>query len=73
MQTYYGASMPVYSLLNGITYQQFLRSTERRVGVINYDILARRPDLAKLENIALVFTESITLKNERAKRAKASS
>lgn len=71
MQTYYGASMPVYSLLNGVTYQQFLSSTERRVGVINYDILARRPDLAKLENIAVVFDESSMLKNEQAQRTKA--
>lgn len=71
MQTYYGASMPVYSLLNGVTYQQFLSSAERRVGVINYDILARRPDLAKLENIAVVFDESSMLKNERAQRTKA--
>lgn len=41
-----------------------------RVGVINYDLLFRRPELARLEDFTLLLDESSLIQNESAKRSK---
>jgi SNF2 family DNA or RNA helicase len=40
------------------------------VGVINYDLLFRRPELKKLQNFTLMLDESSLIQNEKAKRSK---
>lgn len=42
-----------------------------RVGIINYDLIFRRPDLLKLKNFTLMLDESSLICNEQAKRSKA--
>jgi len=41
-----------------------------QLGVINYDLLIRRPELLELENFTLLLDESSEIKNERTKRGK---
>lgn len=64
-------SVPRYNLSLAKEFSAFFAANTRRVGVINYDLLSRRKDLAKLKNIALVLDESSLIKNEEAKRTKA--
>lgn len=40
------------------------------IGVINYDLVFRRPDLLNLENFTLMLDESSIIQNEKAKRSK---
>lgn len=40
------------------------------IGIINYDLIFRRPELLKLRNITLILDESSLIQNERSKRAK---
>lgn len=41
------------------------------VGVINYDLIFRRPELLRLRNFSLLLDESSMIQNDRAKRTKA--
>ena len=41
-----------------------------RVGVINYDLLFRRPVLKQLKDFTLMLDESSLIQNEKAKRSK---
>lgn len=61
----------VYDLTrkDGITL--FTDSMNRRVGIINYDIVYRRPELFKLAGISLMLDESSMIQNDKAKRTKA--
>lgn len=45
--------------------------TQRIIGVINYDLIFRRPDLLKLKNFTLMLDESSLICNEQTKRSKA--
>ena len=47
-----------------------LNYRELRVGIINYDLLWRRPELAELEDFTLLLDESSLIQNEGSKRAK---
>ena len=50
----------------------FCNTVEYRVfGVINYDLIFRRPELLKLTNFSLLLDESSMIQNDRAKRTKA--
>lgn len=40
------------------------------IGVINYELAFRRPELARLENFTLILDESSLIQNEQAKRSK---
>lgn len=40
------------------------------IGVINYDLVFRRPDLLKMEQFTLMLDESSIIQNEKAKRSK---
>lgn len=68
--TYYGDEVKTYNLTKKRSYDLFFYDTSRRLGVINYDLLMRKTDLLKLENIAAIFDESSLLKNDQAKRTK---
>lgn len=63
-------SLPVYDLTSKKS-GDFYISKERRVGIINYDIVYRRPELLKLKDIALMLDESSMIQNDKAKRSKA--
>lgn len=68
----------VFNLTNKIEFANFLElNTEAEmldprlwVGVINYDILYRRPELMQLSNFTLMLDESSLITNENAKRSK---
>lgn len=62
--------LPVYNLSQPRGYNEFFADTGRKVGVINYDILARRKELLDLKKIAVVFDESSMIKRYKAKRTK---
>ena len=54
---------------NGIDY--FIHSKYKiRIGVINYDLVFRRPELKELSNFTLMLDESSLIQNEQAKRSK---
>lgn len=45
-------------------------TTSRHVGIINYDLLFRRPELAQLKDFTLLLDESSLIQNESSKRTK---
>lgn len=45
-------------------------TTSKHVGIINYDLLFRRPELAKLKDFTLLLDESSLIQNESSKRSK---
>lgn len=61
----------VFDLTKPKELKAFLTYSARSIGVINYDLLMRRKELASLSNIALALDESSLIKNEEAKRTKA--
>lgn len=60
-----------YDLTSNIGMDMFFHSRYRiRIGVINYELVFRRPDLLKLKNFTLMLDESSLICNEHAKRSK---
>lgn len=69
------SDIAVYNLTDGNTINSFITSLDRipdgmRVGVINYDLVYRRPELLKLTGFTLLLDESSVIQNEKTKRAK---
>lgn len=69
------SDIAVYNLTDGNTLNSFITSLDRipdgmRVGVINYDLIYRRPELLKLTGFTLMLDESSLIQNETTKRAK---
>lgn len=67
-------NVQVFNLTKSDDYRTFLEVPNQifdLVGVINYDLVFRRPELLKLKNFALLLDESSMIKNEKAKRTKA--
>lgn len=65
----------VFDLTNKRDYENFLThfgydQNTRKIGIINYDLLIRRPELKQLENFTLMLDESQYIANETAKRTK---
>lgn len=48
----------------------FEKSTQQIVGIINYELAWRRPDLLQLEDFTLMLDESSLIQNEKSKRSK---
>lgn len=69
---YYGHTHIVYDLTDKRDLEVFLRPSGEypEIGVINYDLLIRRPELKVLENFTLMLDESQAIQNETAKRTK---
>lgn len=63
-------SFPVYDLTNSKDYEEFFQINVQSIGVINYDLIFRRLELAKLENFTLMLDESSLIQNETSKRSK---
>ena len=64
----------VYKLTSKKQFDQFVHVSPyipfQAVGIINYDLLWRRPELAELEDFTLLLDESSLIQNETAKRSK---
>lgn len=65
---YYSAN--VYSLTDKKQLDFFTKADCNRVGVINYELAFRRPELKKLHDFTLMLDESSLIQNETAKRTK---
>jgi len=71
--SYYNTDYLIFDLTNKIDFQSFMDyddNSYERVGVINYDIIFRRPELEKLKHFTLLLDESSLIQNEQAKRSK---
>lgn len=64
------SQIPVYNLSIPKQLKAFLQESNRKIGVINYDLIARRKELQCLKRIAVALDESSLIKNENAKRTK---
>lgn len=65
----------LYDLTNKKAFEEFIQTTEvydylTVVGVINYELAFKRPQLAELKNFTLMLDESSLIQNETAKRTK---
>lgn len=63
----------VYDLTNKTDFSDFIKSSlqnTRSVAIINYDLIFRRPELAKIHIDTLMLDESSMIQNEQAKRSK---
>lgn len=71
---YYAAQIVLCDLTNKLEFESFIKLQDNGyyivVGVINYDLMFRRPDLLKLESFTLMLDESSNIQNEKAKRSK---
>lgn len=67
---YYPGVM-AYDLTHKLDLAEFMeRAGQRRVGVINYELAFRRPELLKLRDFTLMLDESSLISNEQAKRSR---
>lgn len=78
-ETYYDNNLSywVCDLTDKLDYQLFFEDVNDAeygcgtvVGVINYELAFRRPELAKLKDFTLMLDESSLVQNEQAKRSK---
>ena len=61
-----------YNLTNKKELSAFINDTNNlKVGIINYDIVYRRPELSKLKDYTLILDESQAIANPTSKRTKA--
>ena len=69
----YYPNYSTHDLTNKIDFDKFFSNfnwSNQRIGVINYDLIFRRPELRQLENFTLILDESSLIQNETAKRSK---
>lgn len=63
-----------YDLTNKRQFEQFVNVSSfipfQAVGVINYELAFRRPELSKLKDFTLMLDESSLIQNEQTKRSK---
>lgn len=60
----------VYDLTHKMDFDIFTHTESKgMVGVINYELAFRRPELAKLKDFTLILDESSLIQNEHAKRS----
>ena len=72
------ANMPynfvTFDLTNKLDFDLFFtwRNTEtKKIGIINYDLVFRRPEIMSLQDFTLLLDESSMIQNDKAKRTKA--
>lgn len=73
--TYYSTEFLIFNLTNDVELASFLSYSEQenfyeRIGIINYDLVFRRPELKHLSGFTLMLDESSLIQNEQAKRSK---
>ena len=71
-KTHYGVKVTLFALTKANQIQKMLecKHVNQVIGVINYDLLFRRPELKKLQNFTLMLDESSLIQNGKAKRSK---
>jgi SNF2 family DNA or RNA helicase len=65
--------LPIYNLTDKSDFERFFEMSELVggiIGIINYELAFRRPDLLKLEHFTLMLDESSLITNPSAKRTK---
>lgn len=67
-QKYY--PLTVFDLTKGAQLEEFVWSIGKSVGIINYDLIFRRPDLLHLRGFTMMLDESSIIQNETTKRSK---
>lgn len=70
---YYAVGNVIYDLTNKKELNQFINIDIKpwlKIGIINYDLVFRRPDLLNLKDFTLMLDESSLIQNEDAKRSK---
>lgn len=73
---YYFGEMWTADLTNKRQFETFFKYIEKEkptglfIGVINYELAFRRPELANLRDFTLMLDESSLIQNEKAKRSK---
>lgn len=61
----------IYNLTNKQELNEFLSNyREYKIGIINYDLVFRRPELKQLKDFTLLLDESSLIQHETAKRSK---
>ncbi len=61
----------IYNLTNKQELNEFLSNCrEYKIGIINYDLIFRRPELKQLKDFTLLLDESSLIQHETAKRSK---
>lgn len=61
----------VYNLTHKMDFDIFTHTESKgMVGVINYELTFRRPELAKLKDFSLILDESSLIQNENSKRSR---
>lgn len=66
----YSNQMAIFDLTDKEAFEDFMICEGVKVGIINYDLIWRRPDLLKLKDFTLLLDESSLIQNESAKRSK---
>lgn len=72
-QTHYSEKFTVYDLTKKSDFFKFIEPSLRNkhsVGIINYDVIFRRPELSKIYIDTLMLDESSLIQNEKSKRSK---
>lgn len=72
---HYEESFVIYDLSKNKDYDYFFRCIDMYekcplIGIINYDLIFRRPELANLKDFTLMLDESSVIQNEMSKRSK---
>lgn len=67
---HYGLFYDVLDLTKKKDYEAFIKLEDICIGVINYDLVFRRKELADLTNFTLMLDESQYIKSDKAKRTK---
>ena len=70
LQDWYEHFKTYYPEYNTFIYSKTREIPTKSVIIINYDLVWRRPELAKLENFTLMLDESSLIKNSTSKRTK---
>ena len=75
VENYSGMGMIFNNLTNKLEFEEFMdvskpNHTPIIVGIINYELAFRRPELSKLTDFTLMLDESSLIQNECAKRSK---
>lgn len=68
---YYSYEYLTYDLTKKSDFESFILLTSlERIGIINYDLIFRRPELANLKDFTLMLDESSLVQNENSKRSR---
>lgn len=75
VENYSGMGMIFNNLTNKLEFEYFMDMSKPNhtpiiVGIINYELAFRRPELSKLKDFTLMLDESSLIQNECAKRSK---